>query len=36
VPINVRCYSNSDIIARRSEGTLWATTGLMQRSKQRN
>jgi hypothetical protein len=24
VPINVRCYSNSDTIVRRSEVTLWA------------
>jgi hypothetical protein len=34
VPINVRCYSKSDIIVRRSEVTLRATSGLMQRSKQ--
>ena len=33
VPINVRCYSNSDIIVRRSEMTLWASFGLMHRSK---
>jgi len=26
VPINVRCYSNSDIIVRRSEVTLRATS----------
>jgi hypothetical protein len=26
-PINVRCYSNSDIIVRRSELTLRAITG---------
>jgi hypothetical protein len=32
VPINVRCYSNSDIIVRRSEVTLRATTGLMHRN----
>ncbi len=30
VPINVRCYSNSDTIVRRSEVTLRAKTGLMQ------
>jgi hypothetical protein len=24
VPIDVRCYSNSDIVVRRSEMTLWA------------
>jgi hypothetical protein len=29
VPINVRCYSNSDIIVRRSEVTLRAISGLM-------
>jgi hypothetical protein len=29
VPINVRCHSNSDIIVRRSEVTLWAISGLM-------
>jgi hypothetical protein len=34
-PINVRCYSNSDIIVRRSEVTLRAINGLMQRLKQR-
>ena len=28
-PINVRCYSNSDIIVRRSEVTVRATSGLM-------
>jgi len=27
VPIDVRCYSNSDIIVRRSEMTLGATSG---------
>jgi hypothetical protein len=32
VPINVRCYSNSDIIVRRSEVTLRAKNGLMHRS----
>jgi hypothetical protein len=32
-PINVRCYSNSDMIVRRSEVTLRATFGLMHRSK---
>ena len=35
VPINVRCYSNSDIIVRRSEVTLRAINGLMHRSKRR-
>jgi hypothetical protein len=29
VPINVRCYSNSDLIVRRSEVTLSAISGLM-------
>jgi hypothetical protein len=29
VPINVRCYPNSDIIVRRSEVTLRARTRLM-------
>jgi hypothetical protein len=33
VPINVRCYSNSDIIVRRSEVTLRAITRLMRCSK---
>ncbi len=33
VPINVRCYSNSDIIIRRSEVTLRASKRLMHRSK---
>ena len=33
VPINVRCYSDSDMIVRRSEVTLRATFGLMRRSK---
>jgi hypothetical protein len=32
VPINVRCYSNSDIIVRRSEVTRWANRGLTQRN----
>ena len=36
VPINVRCYSNSDMIVRRSEVTLRATFRLMQRSKQQS
>jgi hypothetical protein len=27
VPINVRCYSNSDIIVRRNEATLRANNG---------
>jgi hypothetical protein len=31
VPINVRCYSNSDIIVRRSEMTLRAISRLMHR-----
>ena len=34
VPINVRCYSNSNPIVRRSEVTLRATTRLMRCSKQ--
>jgi hypothetical protein len=33
VPINVRCYSNSDIIVRRSEVTLRANSGLVHCSK---
>ena len=32
-PINVRCYSNSDMIVRRSEATLRARKRLMHRSK---
>ena len=32
VPIKVRCYSNSDIIVRRSEVTLRAKRKLMHRS----
>jgi len=31
-PINVRCYSNRDIIVRRSEVTLRARSGLARRS----
>ena len=27
VPINVRCYPDSDMIVRRSEMTLWAMCG---------
>jgi len=33
VPINVRRYSNSDIIVRRSEVTLWAMYGRRPRCK---
>ena len=33
VPINVRCYSNSNPIVRRSEVTLRAMSGFMHRSK---
>jgi hypothetical protein len=35
VPINVRCYSNSDIIVRRSEVTLRANRVVSHRRKQR-
>jgi hypothetical protein len=36
VPINVRCYSNSDIIVRRSEVTLRAMYGRCPRCKSKS